>query len=156
MEVDHLITSGCLVPMQVWNDAGHFLDDLFIDYVDIEWSLRLRHRGWHLYGVGAATLSHSIGDKVAHWWGIPFPWHSPLRHYFIFRNAAYLQTLAHVSLGWKLFDALQLAKKLVIFTLVGRPRSAHLFAMLRGLRDGLQGRLGGINDPVGEARQARN
>lgn len=156
MEVDHLITSGCLVPMQVWNDAGHFLDELFIDYVDIEWSLRLRHRGWHLYGVGAATLSHSIGDKVAHWWGIPFPWHSPLRHYFIFRNAAYLQTLAHVSLGWKLFDALQLAKKLVIFTLVGRPRSAHLFAMLRGLRDGLQGRLGGINDPVGEARQARN
>lgn len=156
MEVDHLITSGCLVPMQVWSDAGHFLDELFIDYVDIEWSLRLRHRGWHLYGVGAATLSHSIGDKVAHWWGIPFPWHSPLRHYFIFRNAAYLQTLAHVSLGWKLFDALQLAKKLVIFTLVGRPRSAHLFAMLRGLRDGLQGRLGGINDPVGEARQARN
>ena len=156
MEVDHLITSGCLVPMQVWSDAGHFLDELFIDYVDIEWSLRLRHRGWHLYGVGAATLSHSIGDKVAHWWGIPFPWHTPLRHYFIFRNAAYLQTLAHVSLGWKLFDALQLAKKLVIFTLVGRPRSAHLFAMLRGLRDGLQGRLGGINDPVGEARQARN
>ena len=156
MEVDHLITSGCLVPMQVWSDAGHFLDELFIDYVDIEWSLRLRHRGWHLYGVGAAILSHSIGDKVAHWWGIPFPWHSPLRHYFIFRNAAYLQTLAHVSLGWKLFDALQLAKKLVIFTLVGRPRSAHLFAMLRGLRDGLQGRLGGINDPVGEARQARN
>ena len=156
VEVDHLITSGCLVPIQVWGDAGRFLDELFIDYVDIEWSLRLRHQGWHLYGVGAATLSHSIGDKVAHWWGIPFPWHRPLRHYFIFRNGAYLQTLAHVSLGWKLFDALQLAKKLVIFTLVGRPRSAHLFAMLRGLRDGLRGRLGGISDPVGEAKQARN
>ena len=156
VEVDHLITSGCLVPIQAWRDAGLFLDALFIDYVDIEWSLRLRHRGWHLYGVGGATLSHSIGDKVAHWWGIPFPWHSPLRHYFIFRNGAYLQTLAHVSFGWKMFDALQLAKKLVIFTLVGRPRSAHLLAMLRGLRDGLRGRLGGVSDPAGAAKQGQN
>lgn len=142
VEVDHLITSGCLVPMHVWRDVGTFLDRLFIDYVDIEWSLRLRYRGWQLFGVGGATLMHSIGDEVAHWWGWSFPWHSPLRHYFIFRNGIYLQKLPHISLGWKLFDALQLAKKLVIFTLVGRPRSAHLRAMLRGLRDGLRGRLG--------------
>jgi rhamnosyltransferase len=142
IEVDHLITSGCLVPIHVWRAAGPFLDELFIDYVDIEWSLRLRHQGWHLFGIGGATLTHAIGDKVAQWWGWQFPWHSPLRHYFIFRNGTYLQKLPHVSLGWKLFDALQLAKKLVIFTLVGRPRAAHLGAMLRGVRDGWRGRLG--------------
>lgn len=142
VEVDHLITSGCLVPIHVWTEVGPFLDELFIDYVDIEWSLRLRHHGWHLFGVGGATLTHAIGDDVAKWWGWQFPWHSPLRHYFIFRNGTYLLTLPHVSFGWKLFDAIQLAKKLVIFTLVGRPRSAHLGAMLRGVRDGLLGRLG--------------
>ncbi len=142
VEVDHLITSGCLIPIHAWREVGPFLDELFIDYVDIEWSLRLRHRGWHLFGVGGATLTHSIGDKVAQWWGWQFPWHSPLRHYFIFRNGTYLQKLPHVSLGWKLFDALQLAKKLVVFTLVGRPRSAHLRAMVRGVRDGWRGRLG--------------
>lgn len=142
VEVDHLITSGCLVPIHVWQEVGPFLDELFIDYVDIEWSLRLRHHGWHLFGVGGATLTHSIGDDVAQWWGWQFPWHSPLRHYFIFRNGTYLQTLPHVSFGWKLFDALQLAKKLVVFTLVGRPRAVHLGAMLRGVRDGLLGRMG--------------
>ena len=142
VEVDHLITSGCLVPVQAWKDVGQFLDELFIDYVDIEWSLRLRHHGWRLFGVGDAKLLHSIGDDVAHWRGREFAWHSALRHYFIFRNGIYLQKLPHISLGWKLFDALQLAKKLVIFTLVGRPRSAHLRAMLCGLRDGLRGRLG--------------
>ena len=142
VEVDHLITSGCLVPIHVWREVGPFLDELFIDYVDIEWSLRLRHHGWHLFGVGGATLTHAIGDQVARWWGWQFPWHSPLRHYFIFRNGTYLQKLPHVSLGWKLFDALQLAKKLVVFTLVGRPRAAHLGAMLHGVRDGLRGRMG--------------
>ena len=142
VEVDHLITSGCLVPIRVWTDVGNFLDELFIDYVDIEWSLRLRYRGWHLFGVGGATLTHAIGDQVAHWWGWQFPWHSPLRHYYIFRNGTYLQKLPHVSLGWKLFDAIQLAKKLVVFTLVGRPRVAHLGAMLRGVLDGLLGRMG--------------
>ncbi len=152
VEVDHLITSGCMVPIPVWKDVGSFLDDLFIDYVDIEWSLRMRHLGWHLFGVGGATLTHSIGDKVAQWWAWQFPWHSPLRHYFIFRNGTYLQRLPHVSVGWKLFDALQLAKKLVIFTLVGRPRSAHLRAMLRGMRDGWHGRLGASSCPAVAAK----
>ena len=142
VEVDHLITSGCLVPIHAWKEGGAFLEELFIDYVDIEWSLRVRHHGWHLFGVGGATLTHSIGDKVARWWGWQFPWHSPVRHYFIFRNGTYLQKLPHVPMGWKLFDALQLAKKLVVFTLVGRPRIAHLSAMLRGMRDGWLGRLG--------------
>ena len=156
VEVDHLITSGCLVPIQAWNDAGRLLDALFIDYVDIEWSLRLRHRGWHLYGVGGAILLHSIGDDVAHWRGREFAWHSAQRHYFIFRNGIYLQKLPHISLGWKLFDALQLAKKLAIYTLVGRPRSAHLRAMLRGMRDGWRGRLGAFTRPAAVAKPERN
>ena len=156
VEVDHLITSGCLVPIHVWREVGPFLDELFIDYVDIEWSLRLRHRGWRLFGVGGATLTHSIGDDVAQWWGWRFPWHSPLRHYFIFRNGTYVQKLPHVSLGWKVFDAIQLAKKMVIFTLVGRPRSAHLRAMLRGIRDGWCGRLGAFTGPAEAAKPERN
>jgi len=142
LEVDHLITSGCLVPVTAWKCAGAFLDALFIDYVDIEWSLRLRHRGWHLFGVADATLVHAIGDDIQQWRGRQIAWHSPLRHYFMFRNGIYLQKLPHIPLGWKLFDAFQLLKKLLFFTLVGRSRSAHLRAMFYGIRDGWRGRLG--------------
>jgi rhamnosyltransferase len=142
VEVDHLITSGCLVPMAAWKCAGPFLDALFIDYVDIEWSLRLRNRGWHLYGVGDAMLTHSIGDEIKYWFGWHISWHRPLRHYFLFRNGVYLQQLPHIPLGWKLPDGFQLLKKLVFYTLVGRPRAVHVRAMLRGIRDGWRGRLG--------------
>ncbi len=146
VEVDHLITSGCLVPMNAWHDVGTFMDSLFIDYVDIEWSLRLRHRGWHLFGVEGAVLTHSIGDNIKSWLGWRFPWHSPLRHYFQFRNGIYLQTLPHISIGWKISDSLQLMKKLIIFTLVGRPRITHFRAMLHGIRHGWHGKLGPAKD----------
>jgi rhamnosyltransferase len=142
VKVDHLITSGCLVPVAAWHCMGKFLDPLFIDYVDVEWSLRARHFGWHLFGVEGAILTHSIGDDVKFWRDQQIPWHSPLRHYFQFRNGVYLQKLRHVPIGWKLSDCFYMLKKLVFFTLVGRPRSAHLGAMWRGFRDGLRGRLG--------------
>ena len=147
LEVDHLITSGCLVPLQAWKSTGPFLDALFIDYVDIEWSLRMRSRGWHLYGVGGAVLTHSIGDHIKHWAGRQVAWHSPLRHYYLFRNGVYLQTLPYIPLMWKCSDAMQLLKKLVFFTLVGRPRKTHLMAMLRGIKNGFCKRLGPASSP---------
>ena len=65
-EVDHLITSGCLTALPAWRQVGGFLEPLFIDYVDIEWSLRARSRGLQLFAVGSATLQHATGDDVHH------------------------------------------------------------------------------------------
>lgn len=147
VKVDHLITSGCLVPLQAWKNSGSFLEELFIDYVDIEWSLRLRHQGWHFFGVGGAVLTHAIGDDVKHWLGRPISWHSPVRHYFMFRNSVYLQKLPYISLGWKVADAFHLVRKLGFYTLVASPRAVHVKAMLNGLRDGWRGRLGPARHP---------
>lgn len=142
IEVDHLITSGCMAPIEVWRNVGKFLDPLFIDYVDIEWSLRLRHAGWHLFGSADAKLLHSIGDDVKKFGSTKILWHSSLRHYFIFRNGIYLQKLPYIPLRWKISDGLQLLKKFILFTIAGRPRLAHMLAMLRGMRDGYKGKLG--------------
>jgi rhamnosyltransferase len=142
IEVDHLITSGCLVPVKVWGEAGFFLDALFIDYVDIEWCLRLRHCGWHFFGVGDALLNHSIGDNVKEWAGKTIPCHSPMRHYFMIRNGIYLQKLPYISFGWKIAEILQIIKKIILFSWTGHPRPAHIRAMWLGLCDGWHGRLG--------------
>jgi rhamnosyltransferase len=134
VEVDHLITSGCLIPTEVWQGAGSFLDELFIDYVDIEWCLRLRSRGWHLFGVGSAVLNHSIGDTVLQWCGYQVFEHSPLRHYYLMRNGVHLQKLRHITLGWKIADGFQLLKKLIFFSLTGPNRWDHFKAMVFGIR----------------------
>lgn len=140
--VDHLITSGCLMSSQVWDEATRFREDFFIDYVDVEWCLRLRHAGWTFLGVGGATLRHQLGDSVRAWGGRQVANHSPRRHYTLMRNGVVLQGLPHVPRGWKRSDAWQLVLKFVYFTLWGRPRLAHLRAMWRGLLDGRRGRMG--------------
>ncbi len=146
VEVDHLITSGCLSTVAAWRKSGGFLDALFIDYVDIEWNLRLRHAGMHVYGVGGALLYHAMGDAVKDWRGQQIPQHSALRHYYLLRNGAYLQSLGHIPWAWRASDAFVMLKKFVYFALNGRPRWQHITAMLRGLFDGLRGRLGAARD----------
>lgn len=141
VEVDHVITSGCLTPLSAWRATGGFLDALFIDYVDIEWCLRARARGLKLYAVGGATLRHAIGDGIHHWRGREVSSHGPQRHYYLMRNGIYLQKLGYIARGWRLSDAIQLLKKFVFFAVAGRPRAAHIRAMLRGLRDGCAGSL---------------
>jgi rhamnosyltransferase len=141
-EVDHLITSGCLVPLKTWKKVGPFLDDLFVDYVDIEWCLRMRHAGLRLFGVGGAILRHALGEEIKNWCGLEIPRHSPQRQYFMMRNCVYLQKLPYIPLRWKLFEVVQLAKRLVFFTFSGLSGFVSVRAMLHGIRDGLRGKLG--------------
>ena len=146
VEVDHLITSGCLTTAQAWRQTGPYLDELFIDYVDIEWCLRLRHNGLRVFGLGGAILYHAMGDDVKDWRGQQIPHHSPLRHYYLMRNGAYLQRLSLIPFAWKVSDAIHMVKKFIYFSLRSHPRRPHIAAMLRGLVDGLRSRMGPARD----------
>lgn len=142
IEVDHLITSGCMIPLAAWHEVGPFLERLFIDYVDVEWSLRSRYCGLNLFGVGGAYLSHTLGDEIKSWGQWSLPWHKPLRRYFMIRNGIYQLKLPYIPLSWKLFDAIQIAKRLLYFISTGRPRMLQARLLLQGIRDGWQGKLG--------------
>ena len=142
LEVDHLITSGMLAPLSTYLTIGMPRADLFIDYVDIEWSLRARYFGYKLYAVGGAVLNHSIGDNYRCFRGKQVPIHSPLRNYYLIRNGIFLQRLPSISLAWKVSDSFQLLKKFTFFALFLPQRGKRIRMMLRGLRDGLRGKLG--------------
>ena len=142
IEVDHLITSGLLAPLSSYQAVGAPRADLFIDYVDIEWSLRARRLGYKLFAVGGAQMQHSIGDNYRQFMGKQVPIHSPLRHYYLMRNGVFLQKLPTISLGWKMSDAWQLVKKLIFFGFFLPQRATRWRMMLRGIRDGLRGKLG--------------
>jgi rhamnosyltransferase len=140
--VDYLIASGCLIPMSVLDKVGGMRDDLFIDYVDIEWGLRARHHGFQSYGVCPAHMQHSLGDHPIKFFGKSIPLHSPLRHYYHFRNAVLLYKEPWVPLNWKLVDGWRLCLKYVFYSLFATPRMAHWRMMTLGVWHGLVGKAG--------------
>jgi len=144
--VDYLIASGCLIPMSVLDKVGGMRDELFIDYVDIEWGLRARHHGFQSYGCCSAHMQHSLGDHPISFFGKNIPVHSPLRHYYHFRNAVLLYKEPWVPLNWKLVDGWRLCLKYVFYSLFAKPRMAHWRMMTLGLWHGLVGKTGKLWD----------
>lgn len=144
IEADYLITSGALVRLDVFQRVGGLDESYFIDYVDIEWGLRARARGYQSYGVGGATMLHRIGDNPLYLPLIdhPIPVHSPLRHYYHFRNALRLYRRDYAPFKWVVNDAYRLVLKFVVYSLFVRNRATHFVMMVLGVWHGLRGRGG--------------
>lgn len=142
VSVDYLIASGCLIPLTVLDDVGGMDASLFIDYVDIEWGLRARSKGYENFGCFSAQMHHSLGDEPISFLGTAYPARSPLRHYYMFRNAVLLYRQKHVPADWKWADGIRLLLKYGFYTLFAKPRLQHFRMMSRGVWHGLIGRSG--------------
>ena len=143
-EVDYLIASGCLIPISTLDVAGDMNEQLFIDYVDIEWGLRAAYRGFQSYGACAARMHHDLGDEPIMFLGRSIPLHSPVRHYYHFRNAVWLYRQPWLKLHWKLADAWRLVLKYGFYTIFAKPRHLHWWMMTRGIWDGVRNRMGAL------------
>lgn len=142
-----LISSGALIPMESIKTVGIMDEDLFIDLVDIEWFLRAEAKGLQAFGVCDAVMQHSLGDRTIRVWlgrWQHIPYHSPVRHYYLFRNSAYLYSKSYLPIRWKVINTIQLAYIFLFFSLATSPRLKHMQMMLKGLRDGFRGKMGPI------------
>lgn len=140
--VDYLISSGSLIPIETLDAVGGMREDLFIDYVDIEWGLRAKHHGYQCYGVCNAKMEHSLGDNPIRFFKRQIPIHSPLRHYYHFRNAVLLYRSRWLPLNWKLVDGSRLVLRYGFYTLFAKPRFEHWRMMTVGMLHGLFNRSG--------------
>lgn len=141
---DFLISSGSLISMAALQRIGPMDEGLFIDLVDTEWFLRARASGYRAYGVAAAQLQHGIGEgrvgmRVGNHEFGSLSLHSPIRHYYIFRNSVTLSRRAYVPRRWVLNNTVQLLGMFVYFSLLAPAGFQHLRMMLRGAVDGLKG-----------------
>ena len=83
------MTSGNLLNLSVYQSVGPFLNEFFIDFVDIEYCLRLKQKGFVVVQANRAILKHSLGNitrvKVLNK-QLRTSNHSPLRRYYGTRN----------------------------------------------------------------------
>lgn len=140
--VDHLIASGSVIPLKTLDIVGGMREELFIDYVDLEWCERAKSMGYQTYGVCAAKMEHALGDEPISFMGTAYPARSPLRHYYMFRNAIWMYRQNYVRWNWKVVDGLRLLRKYVFYTLFAKPRHVHFWMMSKGMWHGLIGKMG--------------
>lgn len=139
------IASGTLIPAEALRTVGTMREDFFIDWVDIEWCWRARRlHGLEIVGVGDVVIQHALGDGLVPFLGRRITVRSPLRHYYIIRNALYLALHSPATAPAL---RLQLAFRALLWTglypvVAPTRKAAHLRACFRGFVDGLFARLG--------------
>ena len=146
-EVEYVITSGSLVSLPAQAVIGPFREELFIDYVDMEYCLRARAKGFRVIKTRRAIMTHAIGAYSKHRWMGKIKWttnHSAERRYYIARNdTVMLREYGRYPLGlwrWKSFvRSFRLCKRIALFEDLKRSKIAAVWA---GWWDGIRGRLG--------------
>lgn len=142
VSVDFLISSGCLISMKALSEIGLMNESLFIEYIDVDWGIRAKLAGFDLFGVCSARMKHSIGDQSMSALGRVAPVHTPLRHYYLFRNAVWLCRQSNIPVRWRVAVALNAGIKFAFFMLMVPPRFQRLKMIMLGVKHGIAGRLG--------------
>ncbi len=142
---DMVITSGMLLRRSCLERVSGFREDFFVDYVDLDFCLRLRRAGVRIVRDLALELPHSIGDVRVH----PFlggsariGHYAAWRHYWIARNGTILiRENVRAMPVWAITNTLFMSRWFMQLVLFEPSRRTHAAAFLRGLRDGLTRRV---------------
>lgn len=139
VETDYLIASGSLIRTSVLRQVGLMRDELFIDWVDAEWSYRAKSLGYKTYIVPTVVMRHSVGDATGEFMGKRFNLHSPARNYYIVRNAVYLLRDRRMSLSWRCTMLIYVPKYILVHSWLSRRRWKSFIEMLRAILEGISG-----------------
>jgi rhamnosyltransferase len=142
VETDILIASGAIIRTTMFQSVGMMRDDLFIDFVDTEWALRARSKGYISYCIPNAIMMHSIGDAALKVFGRSVYFHSDLRKYYRLRNAVYLLRLSSMGWQWKSYILRWIPYFLLLNLCTAKEKLPNARLLSNAVWDGLMGRLG--------------
>jgi rhamnosyltransferase len=136
-----VISSGSAISAAAYRKLGSFREDYFIEYVDVEYSLRARSMNVPVYMNAAVTLRQTNGRIERH--GRMFTTnHAAWRRYYIARNAAHCLRLYRRYLGLHWLSGLMAAHQAMCVLLFDSQKLRKLTAIACGHLDGLFARLG--------------
>ncbi|HXJ44659.1 MAG TPA: glycosyltransferase [Bryobacteraceae bacterium] len=136
-----IISSGSAISAAAYRKLGAFREDYFIEYVDIEYSLRANSRNVPVYMNAAVTLRQTNGRIERH--GKLFTTnHAAWRRYYIARNSVHCLHLyrSHWGLHW--FSGLMAIQQAIRVLRFDSEKVAKITAIACGYLDGVLGRLG--------------
>ncbi len=133
--------SGTLVRRSLFEALGGLDGAFFIDHIDTDWAFRVTAAGYGLFGIPSAVFAHRMGDSSFKFWLFGWkvwPQRSPLRHFYLFRNAVRLLQKPYVPGVWKFWAVIKLGITLLVHMLFDSKRFAQARSMLRGIKQGFR------------------
>ncbi len=142
VQADYLIASGSLIRTEVLQAIGFMREDLFIDWVDIEWGLRATRLGYSHFVIPNAIMRHSIGDEFVSVGNRNINLHNDIRNYYIVRNACHLLLDAQIDQRWRMSIVFKIPLYVVFYALHSKTQLKAFKLLIRACVDGFSGRLG--------------
>jgi rhamnosyltransferase len=137
------ITSGSLVRVRAYEEAGPYREDFFIDGVDLEHCLRLRRLGWRILVACRPLMTHAAGSMAERRVGrrvVVVPNAAPWRYYYVTRNLLRIfGAYAWREPGWVALAAVNMGKTVVKMVLFEDHRAAKFGCMTIGAWDAVTG-----------------
>lgn len=93
-KIDICITSGTIYKLSVFEEAGCFREDFFIDGIDTEFCFRIRAHGRTMVRMNKIYMRHELGKITVTpflWGKLISPNYSAQRTYYLVRNSLYLR-----------------------------------------------------------------
>jgi rhamnosyltransferase len=142
------ITSGSLMPMEIFDHCGWFDERLIIDCVDHEYCLRARSRGYTLAQCRHAVLTVAVGSTTRHQafgLSVNATHHSAKRRYYITRNRLVMvQRFWRQQPGWCYRTIRDVVQETIKLLFVEEERWGKLRNTARGIHDAFCGRMGKV------------
>jgi rhamnosyltransferase len=138
-------SSGSLIKSEVIRLIGLYDADLFIDFVDMDYCLRMKRKGFKVLKAMRVVLHHELGSKQTRnllGLKISFRDHTPWRYYYIMRNRLLLyQRFFPVAPLWICADTAWFFYGLAQLC-IENDRVKKIHAMWDGFKDAMRGRVG--------------
>lgn len=143
-EILTAMTSGSVVPLTAIRKLGYFDESLYMDAVDIEFSLRARREGM-LILQSPAILFHSLG-KTSYYrlFGLRFgvTHHGAARRYYMTRNRLRLLMRYASDWPWIWRETRTMLLDVAKIAFAERDKRRKFQAMAAGIADACRGKLG--------------
>lgn len=139
---DYVISSGSLIPIEVLDKVGDMDEQLFIDWVDIEWGMRAKRYRYVSYVAPRVIMRHSIGDEYVKFGHKNINLHTDFRNYFIVRNSIYLSLYSKLPLNFKIVQLGKVPLYIFFYSYHSKKRLYSLGLLTKAVFDGVLKNMG--------------
>ncbi|MEW6566207.1 MAG: glycosyltransferase family 2 protein [Spirochaetota bacterium] len=145
-EVFQLIASGTIINVSYINEIGLMKEELFIDWVDMEWCWRALKKGYKIIGNADVVIEHFHGENSKRILTKNITLKSSVRYYYTIRNGVYLALHVNVlNIYRRAILFFKTFRNIFLFPIFSHNPLLDLRYTLKGFYHGLIGRLGKLD-----------